>query len=408
MTEEELYAGAGEITRKCLDDILESEYGFVQDDEETYTSEYLLTYPCKTFAEGLTDTLLQHGFSGQADDAKEKIAYVRECCKQRGVTLNPEVIKSWFCGTRPNSGERSRDSLFRLCFALGLNDRETASFFQKVYFSCPFNFRSAKETVIWYCLRNGLGYPEMLSLAEQAEQLINGESTAKEEMRYEQTSQLENALLQVGSTEELLCFFRENRQDFQMPRKTAIHYAKCLIQEATELAQNAVADQNEISHQKQKSGNVDLLLSVIFGENMRTYQKKSSFSKEAVFPELIRSDFPLGMNLSRIKRGESVSDTILRKTLILLNFYCFFATLFAKNDTSDLFCAIESDFLDFVHETNDLLCSSGLPALYVRNPYDWLFLHCANHPYPLEELRSAMRRYYFDQADEKSTSLSTL
>ena len=67
MTEEELYAGAGEVTRKCLDDILESEYGFVQDDEETYTSEYLLTYPCKTYAEGLTDTLLQHGFSGQAD-----------------------------------------------------------------------------------------------------------------------------------------------------------------------------------------------------------------------------------------------------------------------------------------------------------------------------------------------------
>ena len=65
MTEEELYAGAGEVTRKCLDDILESEYGFVQDDEETYTSEYLLTYPCKTFAEGLTDTLLQYGFSGQ-------------------------------------------------------------------------------------------------------------------------------------------------------------------------------------------------------------------------------------------------------------------------------------------------------------------------------------------------------
>ena len=93
----------------------------------------------------------------------------------------------------------------------------------------------------------------------------------------------------------------------------------------------------------------------------------------------------------------------MRKTLILLNFYCFFAVLFAKNSTSDLFCAIESDFLDFVHETNDLLCSSGLPALYVRNPYDWLFLHCANHPYPLEELRSAMRRYYFDlcNAEEK-------
>lgn len=137
--------------------------------------------------------------------------------------------------------------------------------------------------MIWYCLRNGLGYPEMLSLAEQAEQLINGESTAEEEMRYEQTSQLENALLQVGSTEELLCFFRENRLDFQMPRKTAIHYAKCLIQEATELAQNAVADQNEISHQKQKFGNVDLLLSVIFGKICGLTRKRAPFPKRLFF-----------------------------------------------------------------------------------------------------------------------------
>ena len=145
MTEEELYAGAGEVARKCLDDILESEYGFVQDDEETYTSEYLLTYPCKTFAEGLMDTLLQHGFSGQAVDAKEKIAYIRECCKQRGVTLNPEVIKSWFCRTRPNSGERSRDSLFRLCFALGLNDRETASFFSEGVLFLSLQFPQCKR-----------------------------------------------------------------------------------------------------------------------------------------------------------------------------------------------------------------------------------------------------------------------
>ena len=102
-------------------------------------------------------------------------------------------------------------------------------------------------------------------------------------MYYEQTSQLESALLQVGSTEELLCFFRENRLDFQMPRKTAIHYAKCLIQEATELAQNAVADQNEISHQKQKSGNVDLLLSVIFGGEYADLPEKEFLFQRGCF-----------------------------------------------------------------------------------------------------------------------------
>ena len=59
----------------------------------------------------------------------------------------------------------------------------------------------------------------MLSLAEQAEQLINGESTAEEEMYYEQTSQLESALLQVGYYRGTALLFRETVRIFRCPER---------------------------------------------------------------------------------------------------------------------------------------------------------------------------------------------
>ena len=33
---------------------------------------------------------------------------------------------------------------------------------------------------------------------------------------------------------------------------------------------------------------------------------------------------------------------------------------------------------DFWLETNDMLLECGFGPLYGRNPYDWLFLHCAS------------------------------
>lgn len=102
------------------------------------------------------------------------------------------------------------------------------------------------------------------------------------------------------------------------------------------------------------------------------------------------------MQLSKIYRGEKVSYETMRKALILLKFYNYFATLFYENMDVKKFCSIEADFLTYVAETNDMLYTCGYPPLYVRNQYDWLFMHCGNTQYPLEELQSAFSAYLED------------
>ena len=101
------------------------------------------------------------------------------------------------------------------------------------------------------------------------------------------------------------------------------------------------------------------------------------------------------MNLSKIKNGQKVSYETMRKSLILLSFYSYYAQLFQNADYED-FCALEEDFTDFVCETNDLLKTCGYPSLYVRNPFDWLIMHCGSREYPLDEFRNALNRYYLD------------
>ena len=107
------------------------------------------------------------------------------------------------------------------------------------------------------------------------------------------------------------------------------------------------------------------------------------------------------MQLSKIKNGKPVSYDAMRKALIILSFYDYFTKLFEQNKSDKHFCVFESDFRVFVEETNDLLTDCGYPPFYIRNPFDWLILHCANHPYPLNEFRDAFRRYYADIVEEE-------
>lgn len=48
--------------------------------------------------------------------------------------------------------------------------------------------------------------------------------------------------------------------------------------------------------------------------------------------------------------------------LILLKFYAFFSA---------------APYDNFVAETDDMLCSCGYSPLHMRNPFDWISMHCA-------------------------------
>ena len=107
---DELYDKAGELTQDCLNQIIEGDYSFF-DDEDELTEEYLLTYRFKTFADGLNETIASRGFSGDITSADEKIAFIRKKCTENGVPLNLSVVRAWFADTRPISSEKSRENV---------------------------------------------------------------------------------------------------------------------------------------------------------------------------------------------------------------------------------------------------------------------------------------------------------
>ena len=389
---DELYDKAGELTQDCLNQIIEGDYSFF-DDEDELTEEYLLTYRFKTFADGLNETIASRGFSGDITSADEKIVFIRNKCTENGVPLNPSVVRAWFADTRPISSEKSRENVYRFCFAMKMDITETAGFFLKVYYECPFNYRIIDEAVYFFCLNNGKSYSYAQSLKEKAESIIK--ECERHDTKYEFTSAIGTGLKNIRSEERFLEFVSENSSEFHIGNRTAYKYAAHLIEECCELARKECESRDEITQKTGRETNIDLLIYVIFGENINQYKKNSSFAKTAGFPELVKANFPLKMNLSKIRNGEKVSYDTMRKALVLLNFYRYFAELFQENKYSD-FCVLEEDLRGFAAETNDLLASCGYPVLYVRNPFDWLIMHCACNEYPLEEFRNAVKRYYLD------------
>ena len=403
MSDAKLYENAGAMTKACLDELLNGSYTFFDEATDDYTKEYLLDYGFRSFSDGLTDCILRHGFPGNAASIEEKTAFIKEKCAEKNIPMNAVNIRNWFSEKRPVSSSTSRELVYRLCFALEFSLQEVIDFFLRVYFECPFNFRSHEEVVCCYCFAKSLGYQHAQDLKKKADDLLS--KAEPNEPAFEFTTMIGAGLCDLDSDEALLRYIEKNSSEFLANNRTAYRYAAELIGEATKLAkklfemddavQNSLFSEKSTRHLEKKE-NVDLFLYMLLGVDVLQYTKEKSFARAAEFPELVRSNFPLRMQLSKIRSGEKVSYDTMRKALILLNFYCYFAALFYENRHDPYFCSIESDFLAFAAETNDLLISCGYPRLYVRNPFDWLIMHCGNLPYPLEEFKDAVRRYYVD------------
>lgn len=391
MKSEKLYENAGNLTSKGLDNIIYDEYCFIDEDTDEYTEEYLKNeYNFKSFSAGLTECINKYGFKGNINSAEEKTEYIISKCRENNIQLNPAIIKTWFKDKRPVSEKRSRENVYKLCFALKLDLKQTSDFFYNTYFECPFNFRIHNEAIYFYCLNRGLDYSKAQELIEKADEIITSNISDNNESEYEFTYHIGNEIFQINSEEKLLEYIKKHSNEFLISNKTAYNHAKRLIDECTELAVKLYNDDITYRDERKctnKKRNIDLLLFVMFDTDMLIKNNKNnSFSKTSQFPELIKSNFPLKMQLSNICNNKKVSYDTMRKALIMMNFFCFFASACIKDE--------EGDFLQFVAETDDLLESCGYPKLYVRNPYDWLIMHCANHYTPLVELADSIKRYY--------------
>ena len=121
--------------------------------------------------------------------------------------------------------------------------------------------------------------------------------------------------------------------------------------------------------------------------------------KNIDIPDVVRNNFPgkkvMSDVLDATKISTSKSYDSIRKMIVLLDFYAFWACI--KVGISDVSDIDKSTLYEIYQEEADSrlkLC--GYENLYAGNPYDWIFL-CASHS---EDPLAFFRAYIADLLPE--------
>ena len=358
-----------------------------------------------TFYEYVLKYAKKCGYDGEDHDANKLANFIVKEGKKRNAPLSSlETVKNWLKSAPPSADQRGRENVYKLCFALGLNAKETKEIFFKAYLERPFNYKNIHEAVYFFCLKSGLGYSE----AERIIYIIENEEIVDNPDAIDVTEQIGNDLKCITDETAFIKYIRENRSGFSVQNQTAIDEIEDLREYCYGLA---------TQEEEKTVDNIDSLLAVICGFHARRTKKAETNSesenkdeqkkkrekvlkksiKFSDFPDAITTNFPQRQQFQNIFSGKATFD-VIRKALIMLKFYSFFAEL-QMSDAEDIEYTYIFD--EFVNETNGLLAKCGYVQLYWRNPYDWMFGYCANaidsDEDPLDQFRMLIEEFYLNK-----------
>lgn len=357
------------------------------------------------FANGIIEQCVKHGFEGDPGNDKDISDFIIQKAKNNGVIITSKDqnvfktnIGNWLkegqvemsgkIKAAPDDNVNSRVNVYKLCFALGLNFEETEEFFLKKYLCRAFNLRSIYETVVFYALRNEKDYRYVNDLLDKISNL-DGKNGSHNSIY---TENFRSGIVDNIDEDEFIAYCAKNKNYFEQCNLTAVEEIKMLLDDSYEILANELYDAD-------CTDRVSYVLREIYGGEPSFYDKnekkwkKSEKSSADILkkmrlnaPKRIYARMPSEQEVSKIKNGELVSNELLRKTLILLNFYNFFMT--AGDDNS------EDYYEDFVEEMNSILEKCGFIQTYARNPYDWVFMYCAKQLHPVETFKAILDVYF--------------
>lgn len=349
-----------------------------------------------------------HGFDG-GDDPKEKEDFIKLKFREAGITPSPRNIKSWFDPGKNAWRPFERRTAFLICCAFRLPVEEVEDFFTRCYLGRGFDLHKKLDAVYYFALKEGLPFEKIRELETLPEA---PEEDLPEETVY--TDTIAGDLDRIRTCGELLDYFRMNESVFQYNNATAYRNISALWEkiagqggmaekERTHLFFEEIGDDPESSMWTEPAGKTSLegTLWQMLGLSREATEEisrkaKAERSLKAILREnplmhtLAEASFPDRNGLKNILDGKRVSYETVRKILILLYFYKFWADLALKRRDGTYF-ATREDAARCVDEMNSLLLEAGYPLLYYGNPFDWIILFCIADDYPLRTFREYFR-----------------
>lgn len=391
--EADIYENSGSYTKQILDDKI---FGFAgsgtvgdADYQACKIGGAMLTDReiARQFCDSLRKLIQDCGYTGATGTDKDALrqmkAFLHRAFQGLGTddVITDKTLGRWLSGeSSPDHSEKSRESVFQLMFALNVTLEQSAVFFQKAYYSQPFNFRSIHECIYYWCLKNRCPWETVQAMKAQIAEM---QRTLPELHSFSgETVRLGKSLSEIETQSEAVIYIANN----VLPDEVYFHRAKeafaDLLEEAKEKAEaeyelyrnremqcftGEVEDgikkddrekKDSLGYRRQKNS-IDFLLLMIFGGSEALKPRKD-------WEVLIRENFPTKEQFRRCAHDAVTNGDILRKCLILLMFF-------------NTYAGVESnpmDFDAFYENVSFQLEECGFPILYAANPYDRLFLTC--------------------------------
>lgn len=404
-------------------------------DDDDYEESLLQTASLfRGFDEALTAFISEHGYTGERNDIGAKAKLLLAKYKAAGVTP-PRSFKEWFS---PNK-RLERKTVIPVCFAFNLDIEEANDFLRCVQFDRGLDCHTVSEAVYYFCIKNSLSYSDAREIINRIPVPKKVKTIPKRDVLY--TGTIIKYIDSIDDKEKLIQYITDNIGEFEYNNVTAIKDIQELwtgISKKDGLAvkEGAIIDRmHNRFKDKSKKGNTDTRLrevivkevkheeeavkpedfvvakadastwnifSQIIGLDNATENKyavnydrslSSVLSQNALLPLNASYCFPSQHSIDKLIRGELSDNELIRKMLIFLVFYTFWAKKIT--DSNDPFYTShvtknDSDAERCMDTINTHLVNAGYPAMYAGNPYDWVFMWSLNNEHPLEAFRTYM------------------
>lgn len=342
----------------------------------------------RTFGEGLLAVMQKK--DPQMTLRPEKVTSVlKSRCAATGVPIteiaSPNTLSNWFSyGVRPKKGNVGRRPMFALSFALGLNAAETMELFRSVYLDRAFDYREPDEFIFYYCISKRRSWSDAMRLIG-----VSRKQTVQYCDDTCHTVALRGEADQIEDDAALLDYIRTHGHNFSINSVTAVAvFQRCLSNaRKTALSEIDVPGKEDVFKGKWVCGDAvsnNLLYELITGAYVTGTTGTKTIFHNANLPKEIRNRFPEAATFGKREMGHEER----RKGIVLLFSY----TTWFRCQREGLAC--EYDFDDYMAQLDDLLNRCNYPTLYYGNPFDWLFLFCAQAEWPLDALAESLGKFY--------------
>ena len=339
-------------------------------------------------------------------EIEAKVQFIRSAFLGAGMEP-PREIREWFRKGQPIR----RETAFALCFAFHLDGWETDEFFRRYYTrERSFNCHKVEEAIYYFCLNHGLSFQDAMDIQERLP--LVGKQKEEGEVVY--TGSIMEELNQLETKEELVSYLIENIWKFSASNVTAYDYIRALWEKTAGVKgllskerEYLPSFQDDLALGKEKSllvGKTGVqpwegYLAIFQMDKKEVARLHTERSIKPILEALhadVQDSFPDRQGLQKILSGKVVSYERVRKWLVLLSFYCFYARYAVERKH---YRAQEEDAKRCLAYMNNFLVGAGYPELYLGNPYDWLFFYCMKQEEPLYTFRGIFQELLYSKLE---------